>query len=125
MRRRPPRSTRTDTLFPYTTLFRSGAVALAQRDVLHEAQRADRVGPAVVWRDVGAAHAGRQPAFRAQPRRAPREQVEAPDRPASDVRIAPRPTLPGQRLGRRPRARRGYGPHPPPPPSPVRPPPPN
>src|SRR3546814_15565673 len=25
MRRRPPRSTRTDTLFPYTTLFRSKA----------------------------------------------------------------------------------------------------
>src|SRR3546814_7048278 len=25
MRRRPPRSTRTDTLFPYTTLFRSQA----------------------------------------------------------------------------------------------------
>src|SRR3546814_6735843 len=25
MKRRPPRSTRTDTLFPYTTLFRSGA----------------------------------------------------------------------------------------------------
>src|SRR3546814_5693959 len=35
MIRRPPRSTRTDTLFPYTTLFRSGA-----------AQRADgRPGP--------------------------------------------------------------------------------
>src|SRR3546814_6892472 len=37
MRRRPPRSTRTDTLFPYTTLFRSGidarfdAHALADR----------------------------------------------------------------------------------------------
>src|SRR3546814_3465635 len=34
MLRRPPRSTRTDTLFPYTTLFRSflveGAVALAR-----------------------------------------------------------------------------------------------
>src|SRR3546814_7536851 len=28
MIRRPPRSTRTDTLFPYTTLFRSRAVAL-------------------------------------------------------------------------------------------------
>src|SRR3546814_2057449 len=28
MRRRPPRSTRTDTLFPYTTLFRSRCVAL-------------------------------------------------------------------------------------------------
>src|SRR3546814_7507180 len=27
MRRRPPRSTRTDTLFPYTTLFRSRAGA--------------------------------------------------------------------------------------------------
>src|SRR3546814_6379538 len=28
MIRRPPRSTRTDTLFPYTTLFRSPALAL-------------------------------------------------------------------------------------------------
>src|SRR3546814_9738776 len=28
MRRRPPRSTRTDTLFPYTTLFRSADLAL-------------------------------------------------------------------------------------------------
>src|SRR3546814_14017955 len=28
MIRRPPRSTRTDTLFPYTTLFRSGLVAV-------------------------------------------------------------------------------------------------
>src|SRR3546814_13697544 len=27
MIRRPPRSTRTDTLFPYTTLFRSGSIA--------------------------------------------------------------------------------------------------
>src|SRR3546814_15113572 len=30
MIRRPPRSTRTDTLFPYTTLFRSEAVGLAE-----------------------------------------------------------------------------------------------
>src|SRR3546814_7348659 len=29
--RRPPRSTRTDTLFPYTTLFRSGQIALWRR----------------------------------------------------------------------------------------------
>src|SRR3546814_8933566 len=29
MLRRPPRSTRTDTLFPYTTLFRSGLVQRA------------------------------------------------------------------------------------------------
>src|SRR3546814_2362998 len=33
MRRRPPRSTRTDTLFPYTTLFRSqSAFALVRTD---------------------------------------------------------------------------------------------
>src|SRR3546814_16592194 len=31
MRRRPPRSTRTDTLFPYTTLFRSGGNGAARR----------------------------------------------------------------------------------------------
>src|SRR3546814_19050642 len=31
MRRRPPRSTRTDTLFPYTTLFRAGAWRLRGR----------------------------------------------------------------------------------------------
>src|SRR3546814_9436546 len=30
MIRRPPRSTRTDTLFPYTTLFRSAAIAFAR-----------------------------------------------------------------------------------------------
>src|SRR3546814_2282911 len=29
MIRRPPRSTRTDTLFPYTTLFRSGQASIA------------------------------------------------------------------------------------------------
>src|SRR3546814_8347313 len=38
MIRRPPRSTRTDTLCPYTTLFRSCISALA---------RADRIGAAV------------------------------------------------------------------------------
>src|SRR3546814_2967335 len=32
MIRRPPRSTRTDTLFPYTTLFRSVAVLRGQRE---------------------------------------------------------------------------------------------
>src|SRR3546814_16450447 len=31
MIRRPPRSTRTDTLFPYTTLFRSAPVALSAK----------------------------------------------------------------------------------------------
>src|SRR3546814_2228830 len=32
MLRRPPRSTRTDTLFPYTTLFRSRLVLCARND---------------------------------------------------------------------------------------------
>src|SRR3546814_19007287 len=31
MTRRPPRSTRTDTLFPYTTLFRSKAIRKRQK----------------------------------------------------------------------------------------------
>src|SRR3546814_2056932 len=35
MIRRPPRSTRTDTLFPYTTLVRSGGVIV--HDVAHQA----------------------------------------------------------------------------------------
>src|SRR3546814_16089366 len=44
MIRRPPRSTRTDTLFPYTTLFRSEGRAVAQRllaqaDVVLESYR--------------------------------------------------------------------------------------
>src|SRR3546814_11231752 len=33
MRRRPPRSTRTDTLFPYTTLFRSIVYCLSRKRV--------------------------------------------------------------------------------------------
>src|SRR3546814_3141737 len=32
MIRRPPRSTRTDTLFPYTTLFRSGRARAGEAD---------------------------------------------------------------------------------------------
>src|SRR3546814_3135837 len=38
MIRRPPRSTRTDTLFPYTTLFRSGGLTLPgdQAFALHD-----------------------------------------------------------------------------------------
>src|SRR3546814_15847224 len=34
MIRRPPRSTRTDTLFPYTTLFRSDAVQAKHDDIV-------------------------------------------------------------------------------------------
>src|SRR3546814_1244600 len=50
MRRRPPRSTRTDTLFPYTTLFRSRCGRGGAR------HRPDRVGRPVGR--VGAARRG-------------------------------------------------------------------
>src|SRR3546814_7131331 len=43
MNRRPPRSTRTDTLFPYTTLFRSQVVAAHADDLLVERQVRVRV----------------------------------------------------------------------------------
>src|SRR3546814_5778216 len=52
MIRRPPRSTRTDTLFPYTTLFRShgccpgGARAGSSRRVLQRRRRGGRPGDA-------------------------------------------------------------------------------
>src|SRR3546814_5868727 len=36
MIRRPPRSTRTDTLFPYTTLFRSDHLAVLRREQMRE-----------------------------------------------------------------------------------------
>src|SRR3546814_13834057 len=40
MVRRPPRSTRTDTLFPYTTLFRSLKRLVARADTIHLTWRA-------------------------------------------------------------------------------------
>src|SRR3546814_20549179 len=48
MIRRPPRSTRTDTLFPYTTLFRSAAARLRAADLRPRRQGAvgDRSGAA-------------------------------------------------------------------------------
>src|SRR6056297_2402598 len=53
MIRRPPRSTRTDTLFPYTTLFRS-AQGVAGRKLDQEAVlRVDPGGPAVLGRRGG------------------------------------------------------------------------
>src|SRR3546814_10974712 len=45
MIRRPPRSTRTDTRFPYTTLFRSGAVDTLADEVLQGLRRSAAEGP--------------------------------------------------------------------------------
>src|SRR3546814_9194673 len=46
MIRRPPRSTRTDTPFPYTTLFRSAVIGLALHNYIEELLGAPRV---VAW----------------------------------------------------------------------------
>src|SRR3546814_20291532 len=42
MIRLPPRSTRTDTLFPYTTLFRSGLAEVLLADLVKGAEAADK-----------------------------------------------------------------------------------
>src|SRR3546814_2735108 len=58
MIRRPPRSTRTDTLFPYTTLFRSGGHAIDRR-ALHVVEQEQRPRVGFVDHEFDAAH--RQP----------------------------------------------------------------
>src|SRR3546814_8651125 len=58
MIRRPPRSTRTDTLFPYTTLFRSeGAQPVGDR---HDDQLllGGNAGPIVPWKVPSSGHIG-------------------------------------------------------------------
>src|SRR3546814_2806412 len=61
MKRRPPRSTRTDTLFPYTTLFRSTAQRDHASDVASEPRLAV-MAHAAPWaaklRDVPVPHPG-------------------------------------------------------------------
>src|SRR3546814_21108872 len=52
MIRRPPRSTRTDTLFPYTTLFRSGVGGRPAAPAHH----LDRAFPGLPDRHAGAVH---------------------------------------------------------------------
>src|SRR3546814_7515473 len=56
MRRRPPRSTRTDTLFPYTTLFRSPVTGLAMASVDPDEQ-ANAAGLSNFMRTLGGAFA--------------------------------------------------------------------
>src|SRR3546814_7821352 len=52
MIRRPPRSTRTDTLFPYTTLFRSQEADVAYKQGLVDGQACVQAAKAVVLRCV-------------------------------------------------------------------------
>src|SRR3546814_18913217 len=56
MIRRPPRSTRTDTLFPYTTLFRSGGLGLSMEEealVIAELCKASVAFRSVLGTNVG------------------------------------------------------------------------
>src|SRR3546814_6179721 len=60
MRRRPPRSTRTDTLFPYTTLFRSlqkghdsGHAVLGPAEEMRHSGRDDEEGKQRQQRHIG------------------------------------------------------------------------
>src|SRR3546814_5841392 len=55
MIRRPPRSTRTDTLFPYTTLFRScaGGIRRELTNILKAARRSIRVASFIGSNDYG------------------------------------------------------------------------
>src|SRR3546814_16555321 len=78
MIRPPPRSTRTDTLFPYTTLFRSLAFPVGARE---QRQRRQLAGPPAC--DPGAILAG-LPAQR--PREEAQRTGQAPGAAASDLR---------------------------------------
>src|SRR3546814_2926080 len=51
MIRRPPRSTRTDTLFPYTTLFRSRAIIQLDIDNARIGHEARLSGPAALGKE--------------------------------------------------------------------------
>src|SRR3546814_135119 len=66
MRRRPPRSTRTDTLFPYTTLFRSSQGGRKAQNVVSELH--DRQQP-FVRRRISGTRAGRAARLHGQVRR--------------------------------------------------------
>src|SRR3546814_10885889 len=53
MIRRPPRSTRTDTLFPYTTLFRSGGDQVAEAVLVDGVDLLGDVGQQAVADRIG------------------------------------------------------------------------
>src|SRR3546814_8573680 len=77
MVRRPPRSTRTDTLFPYTTLFRS---AVGKGDALHRLRRGVDEGDGQPIGDIGTLLRGRAAAAKAaaRPASAPPPALEHP-----------------------------------------------
>src|SRR3546814_7122153 len=98
MIRRPPRSTRTDTLFPYTTLFRSRVAARCGGDRERRARAGRRSAQAAAGRGAGGAVAGVAGDLRrgdAAAREAGRPALPA----AGDDQRVPRDRRPGQ-IGR-------------------------
>src|SRR3546814_12468280 len=68
MIRRPPRSTRTDTLFPYTTLFRSPECRSVGKAFLFEQLAASPAGNPARWRQpFHEAWPGQQPVGQCRP----------------------------------------------------------
>src|SRR3546814_13325627 len=120
MIRRPPRSTRTDTLFPYTTLFRSaaalwpvgaGRVPLPRRTLrklVDPACRAagDSARPDRRGAGGDAAGPGQQPLFTGRPahHHGTRRQERDPDRRIRGAGLPPGHGREGRRAGRRPPA---------------------
>src|SRR3546814_5233247 len=93
MIRRPPRSTRTDTLFPYTTLFRSPREGEAE-------ERREAAGRQGCFRGVGARYVRLPRKARSDHREEPQRQVDDEDRQIPP-RIFSRPLRRLQRNGRR------------------------
>src|SRR3546814_451106 len=82
MNRRPPRSTRTDTLFPYTTLFRSAFAASAQIDGDHRPAPGEAVcQPLEIAGVAGQARQAQQRRLSLRPRIAAVVQPQAVLRP--------------------------------------------
>src|SRR3546814_15051136 len=109
MIRRPPRSTRTDTLFPYTTLFRSlrrgaGGELGAGHDPVHAGPVPDV--PADDLRRGRAARAP-VPAIAHRPRPGPRARLFARHAAGPLQELAAREPAAGRTAGRRPERRGG------------------
>src|SRR3546814_3309041 len=74
MIRRPPRSTRTDTLFPYTTLFRSSSPQTANPPPEPQCPGADQVPSPYTSSPAYITSAASPKSSRAKPRRAKRSE---------------------------------------------------
>src|SRR3546814_11951230 len=66
MIRRPPRSTRTDTLFPYTTLFRSSSGHHSQSEAAMQKEAYEDTNESELI-DIGNAHSGCRMIIRSKP----------------------------------------------------------